>query len=78
MSLTSQVFQLNPNEVREACTVMLDVSLAMENGGNWREIFRRAKLKHCAGRLRRIYALLETAHRDDIEQMADSLAEVEL
>lgn len=78
MSLTSQVFQLKPHEVKEACGVMLDASLALENKGNWREIFRQAKHKHFAGRLRRIYALLEKAKPEDIEQMAASLAEVEL
>lgn len=78
MSLTTQVFQLKPHEVKEACGVMLDASIAMENGGKWREIFRQAKHKHAAGRLRRIYALLEKAEPNDIEQMAASLAEVRL
>ena len=77
MSLTSQVFQLKPHEVREACDVMLNASLALENGSNWREIFRRGKHSRPTGRLHRIYALLEKAEPEDIERMASSLAEVE-
>lgn len=76
MSLTSQVFQPNPAEAKEACNVMLDASIAMENGGNWREIFRKAKHRHCAVLLRRVYALIETAHQHDIEQMSKILSEV--
>ncbi len=76
MSLTTQVFQLKPDEVKEACSVMLNASIALENNGNWREIFRRAKHKHSAGRLRRIYALLEKAQAEDIDSMSKSLADV--
>lgn len=78
MSLTTQVFQLKPHEFREACDVMLDASIALENGGDWREIFRRSKHSRPAGRLHRIYALLEKAEPEDIEQMAASLAEVDI
>lgn len=55
---------------------MLNASITLENNGNWREIFRRAKHKHSAGRLRRIYALLEKAQAEDIDNMSKSLADV--
>jgi hypothetical protein len=55
---------------------MLDTSIAFETDGDWREIIRRAKQRK-VGLLLRIYELLLTATREEIDAMARSLAEIE-
>lgn len=42
------------------------MSLAYETNGDWREIIRRAKQRK-VGLLRRVYDLLQTATREEIE-----------
>ena len=76
MSLATQVYKLNQTQVKHAVHTMLDASLVKETGGNWREIFRRAKHQYPFGRLHRIYALLENATETEIETMSASLAEI--
>ncbi len=53
---------------------MLNASIAFETGGNYREVFRRAKQRKI-GVLRRIYELLENASYEEIENLSKSLSE---
>lgn len=74
MSLTSQLKNLNDKQLKSMCDTMLTASIAFENGGNYREIFRRAKQGRI-GLVRRIYESLEQAEPKEIEALASSLAE---
>lgn len=75
MSLTNQLSQLNDTQIRSLHNALLDACAAKEMGGNWREIFRRAKYRH-VGRMARIYKLLHEAHGDDIDRAAKHLIDV--
>lgn len=46
MNLTSQLPHLNETQLRSLSSTLLNASMAHENGGNPREIFRRAKYRH--------------------------------
>ena len=73
MSLTSQLKNLSPQQIKSLSDTMLNASIAFETGGNYREIFRRAKQRKI-GLMRRIYELLEQAPYEDIENLSKSLA----
>ena len=74
MSLTSQLKNLNDKQLKSMCDTMLNASIAFENGGNYREIFRRAKQGR-VGLVQRIYESLEQAEPNEIEALSNSLAE---
>jgi hypothetical protein len=76
MTLTNQLHNLNPKQLKHLSATMLDTSIAFETDGDWREIIRRAKQRK-VGLLLRIYELLLTATREEIDAMARSLAEIE-
>lgn len=72
--LTTQIKDLKRSQLHELHSTMLDACTAAELGGDWREIFRRAKHRK-VGRLRRIYELLQSADRQDMASMAWTLTE---
>ncbi|WP_367154694.1 hypothetical protein [Methylomonas sp. HYX-M1] len=75
MSLTSQLPHLNATQLRSLSSTLLNASLAHENGGNPREIFRRAKYRHI-GLMQRIYELLQHASHAEIDQLSKHIAEI--
>lgn len=60
MSLTNQIANLSDAQLHDLHNALLDACTAMEMGGNWREVFRRARYRR-VGRMRRIYELLYNA-----------------
>ncbi|WP_347987711.1 hypothetical protein [Methylomonas sp. AM2-LC] len=74
VSLTSQLKNLSPQQIKSLSDTMLNASIAFETGGNYREVFRRAKQRRI-GLMRRIYELLEQAPYQDIENLSKVLAE---
>ena len=66
MILSNQVKSLNTTQFKSLNDTLLDASIAYEGGGNYREIFRRAKLRR-VGLLRKIYGMLEQAPCEEIE-----------
>ena len=75
MSLTSQITELNDVQLHSLHNTMLDACTALELGGDWREIFRRAKNRH-VGRMHRIYDLLYHAKSHEIDRAARHLVEI--
>jgi hypothetical protein len=75
MSLTEQIANLNDVQIHSLHNTLLDACTAMELGGNWREVFRRAKQRHI-GLMKRIYELLHQAQPDDIDRAANHLTAV--
>lgn len=74
MSLTTQLAKMNDTQIHALHNVMLDAGIAFETGGDWREIFRIAKNKH-HGLQGRVYALLYSAKRDEIDNLTKRLTE---
>ena len=75
MNLVTLIPKLNANQLSELHEVMTNASLAYELGGNFKEIFRRAKHRKI-GRMRRIYQRLENCDIKQIEAMSKSLGEL--
>jgi len=75
MSLASQLPNLNETQLKSLADTMLNAGIAFENGGDHKEIFRRARIRHI-GLMRRIYTLLEHASRDEIDVMAKKLTDI--
>lgn len=75
MSLTKQLPKLTDTQIHELHNRLLDACTAMELGGDWREVFRRAKYRHI-GRMHRIYELLQHATHDEIDRAARHLTEI--
>lgn len=75
MSLTSQLPNLNETQLRSLSSTPLNASLAHENGGNPREIFRRAKYRHI-GLMHRIYKRLQHASHAEIDHLSKHIAEI--
>lgn len=75
MSLIDDVYKLHPHQVKEACDVMLDASIAMEVGNDWRMHFKRAMHK-TQGRQRRIYKIMSQLSADEMDSVSKSLADV--
>jgi hypothetical protein len=73
MNLIRHLDKLNDSQVRSLNDTMLNAGIAFENGGNYREIFHRAKHQHI-GLMRRIYKILEQSTPEDIETLSKSLA----
>lgn len=74
MSLTKQLPKLADTQIHELHNRLLDACTAMELGGNWREVFRRARHRR-TGIMRRLYELLYNADRADIDRAAKHLTD---
>jgi len=74
MSLTTQLALMSDKQLHKLYNVMLEAGIAFETGGDWREIFRIAKNKH-HGLQGRVYALLYSANRDEIDNLTKRLTD---
>lgn len=72
--LSTQTRQLTHDQVKEVKNVLLEACTAMELGGDWREVFRRARNRR-VGRMRRIYDMLYEADIKAIDMAAQTLTE---
>lgn len=68
--LAQQIAQLKPEKIKHICNVIAEASIASEVTGasNARRIFRQAK-NRSLGVEKRVYALLESANKDQLERM---------
>jgi hypothetical protein len=74
MSLQAAVFRLKPDQVKELADTMYEACVAMELGGSYKEVFRRAKHRK-VGSMRKMYERMEKATPRQISSMADHLIE---
>lgn len=72
MSLQTAILRLKPEQVQELADIMYDACIAMEAGGCYTEVFRRAKHRK-VGSMRKMYERLEKATPKQISRMADHL-----
>jgi len=77
MNLASHIENLNATQLKSLSDTIANAGIAVENGGSYREIFRRGKLRR-VGLTRRIYEMLEHASLEEIENLTKSMAELEL
>lgn len=75
MSLARQIPNLSTEQLKAVHACLVEAGIAYEAGGNWREIFRRAKQRK-VGLVRRIYELMEKADRHGIDRMTQALVEL--
>ena len=73
-NLLLKVAMLKPDRVREFASVLYEACLAMEAGGNYHEVFRRAKQRK-VGALRRLYERLERTTKSELERVANHMME---
>ena len=76
MNLTNQLKDLDAMQIKSLNSTILDASIAYEAGGNYREIFRRAKCRR-VGLMRSIFEMLEQVPEAEIENLSRSLVEIE-
>ena len=74
MNLPEAYLKLPDQKKIQVYDTMLEAGLAYQAGGNWREVFRRAK-HQCRGVESRIYETLEQADYDAVERMINGLVE---
>jgi len=74
MSLQAAILRLKPDQVKELADTMYDACIAMEAGGCYTEVFRRAKHRR-VGCMRKMYERLEKATPKQLERMAGHLVE---
>ena len=74
MSLVNAVLRLKPEQVKELADTMHTAAIAMEVGGNYQEVFRRAKQRR-VGCMRKMYERMEKATPKQLSRMADHLVE---
>jgi hypothetical protein len=72
MQLANQFKNLSRTQFKCLSLAVLDASIAYEGGGNYREIFRRAKLRR-NGLMRQVFESLENAPQEEIECLSKSL-----
>lgn len=73
-NLLLMVAMLKPDKVRAFASVLYEACLAMEAGGDYHEVFRRAKQRK-VGALRRLYERLERSTKGELERIADRMME---
>lgn len=73
-NLLLMVAMLKPDKVKEFASVLYEACLAMEAGGDYHEVFRRAKQRK-VGALRRLYERLEHSTKGELERIADRMME---
>lgn len=73
-NLMLMVAMLKPEKVKEFASTLYEACLAMEAGGDYHEVFRRAKQRK-VGALRRLYQRMEHSTRGELERIADRMME---
>ena len=74
LRLTNQLKNLSPEQIKSLSDTMLNASIAFETGGNYKEIFRRAR-NRSIGLMKRIYELLLNATQEEIENLSRNLTD---
>ena len=72
--LSDQVRRLKPEQLKELEQVMFEAAIAAQVGGNYQEVFRRARIGKI-GLLGRIYKALCSATDANLKTMSDMLLE---
>jgi len=73
MSLANQIFNLPPDKLHALQDTLVEMGVAFELGSDHRAILRRAKNRHGAGLMRRIYTRLLMAPKREIDTLLKHL-----
>ena len=74
MSLEAAILRLKVEQVREVADVIYDACIAVEAGGTYTEVFRRAKQRK-VGSMRKIYERLEKTTPSQMKRITGYMLE---
>ncbi len=76
-NIDNLIYSLRDIEREELRETMLNAALLHENGGDWRELFRRKKARHL-GRLKKLYTAMYESSTPSFNQGTDELLQLQL
>ena len=74
MTLSDQISILSTDKLKRVKDTMAEAGIAIEIGGNWKMIFKRAKNRR-TGLERKIYELLENSDAETVRNALEAIVE---